>query len=131
MLGGCKGGLLGRGLCPSDEGESTADVRLRAGVWVGVPLPDAGVAAAGARKDMLRLKKFRSKMRYYGLRRLTQQLQVPTYVCKCGTNKIRAEAEVQCPCLLTLAFGANLIQPTHNDRVYEKIHGTGTHVAHR
>ena len=76
-------------------------------------------------------KKFRSKMRYYGLRRLTQQLQVPTYVCKRGTNKIRAEAEVQCPCLLTLAFGANLIQPTHSDRVYEKIHGTGTHVAHR
>ena len=53
------------------------------------------------------------------------------HVCKRGTNKIRAEAEVQCPCLLTLAFGANLIQPTHSDRVYEKIHGTSTHVAHR
>ena len=75
--------------------------------------------------------KFRSKMRYYGLRHLTQQLQVPTYICKRGTNKIRAEPEVQCPRSLTLTFGANLVQPTHSDRVYIEIHGTSTHVAHR
>ena len=133
---------LGRETCCGASGGSRAARLLPTGNWrdgrpwdvippVLVRGSIAGAGAAGARWDMLRLKKFRSKMRYYGLRRLTQQLQVPTYVCKRGTNKIRAEAEVQCPCLLTLAFGANLIQPTHSDRVYEKIHGTSTHVAHR